>query len=51
MDPKIMEQNFLLYIDLIYTTKIFNFYSSDWVNEIYNFVHIIFFYFDHAKMY
>ena len=43
MNPKIMEQNFLLYIDLIYATKIFNFHSSVWVNEVYNFFHIIFF--------
>ena len=41
MDPKIMKQNFLLYIDLIHAIKIFNFHSSDWVNEVYNFFHII----------
>ena len=43
MNPKIMEQNFLLYIDFIHATKMFNFHSSDWVNEIYNIFHIIFF--------
>ena len=31
-----------LYIDLIHVTKMFNFHSSDWVNEISNFFKIIF---------
>ena len=31
-----------LYINLIHATKIINFHSSDWVNEISNFFEIIF---------
>ena len=43
MVPKIMEKNSYLYIDLRHATKMFNFHSNDWVNEISKFFEIIFF--------
>ena len=42
MIPKIMEQKSYLYINLMHATKMINFHSSDWVNEISNFFEIIF---------
>ena len=39
---KLWNKIFYLYINLIHATKIINFHSSDWVNEISNFFEIIF---------
>ena len=41
-DSKNYGTKFFLYINLIHATKMINFHSSDWVNEISNFFKIIF---------